>query len=163
MNLLQDPPGGFDSVARAFAMARHIPSTNRLGLQVGLVCDGVLFAKGALDGYRQVAFFSEHMKELGYREHLLGSDDASGISTGANVSVTNYALEALASEKPADAASARDLAKAWLVRGQKVTGDGGFTFTADAPNNNNKAQWTDKDHRQPRSYGSSMGSAAASS
>lgn len=75
MNLLQDPPGGFDSVARAFAMARHIPSTNRLGLQVGLVCDGVLFARGELDGYRQVAFFSEHMRELGYREHLLGGDE----------------------------------------------------------------------------------------
>jgi hypothetical protein len=39
------------------------------------VCDGVLFATGTLDGYRQVAFFSEHVRELGYREHLLGSDD----------------------------------------------------------------------------------------
>ncbi|MDB5750228.1 MAG: hypothetical protein JWP65_649 [Ramlibacter sp.] len=75
MNLLQDPPAGFDSVARAFAMARHIPSTNRLGLQLGLVSDGILFAQGELDGYRQVAFFSEHVRDLGYREHLLGSDD----------------------------------------------------------------------------------------
>ena len=75
MKLLQDPPAGFDSVARAFAMARHIPSTKRLGLQVGLVHDGVLFARGELDGYRQVAFFSEHVRELGYREHLLGGAD----------------------------------------------------------------------------------------
>ena len=28
-----------------------------------------------LDGYRQVTFFSEHLRELGCREHLLGSDD----------------------------------------------------------------------------------------
>lgn len=75
MNLLQDPPAGFDSVARAYAMARHIPTTHRLGLKVGLVRDGILFATGALDGYRQVSFFSGHVRELGYREHLLGSQD----------------------------------------------------------------------------------------
>jgi hypothetical protein len=75
MNLLQDPPAGFDQVAKAFAMARHIPATNRLGLQVGLVRNGELFAKGVLDGYRQVAFFSEHVRDHGYREHLLGSED----------------------------------------------------------------------------------------
>ena len=75
MKLLQDPPAGFDSVARAFAMARHMPSTKRLGLKVGLVHDGVLFARGELDGYRQVAFFSDHVRDLGYREHLLGGAD----------------------------------------------------------------------------------------
>lgn len=75
MNLLQDPPAGFGTVARAFAMARHVPATKRLGLQVGLVRNGVLFARGELDGYRQVALFSEHVRDLGYREHLLGGDD----------------------------------------------------------------------------------------
>jgi hypothetical protein len=85
---------------------------------------------------------------------LLGNDDASGISTGANVSVTNYALEALRDEKSAAAKTARELAKAWLLRAQKATGDGGFAFTADAPSNNNKALWQDKERQQPRSYGS---------
>jgi hypothetical protein len=85
---------------------------------------------------------------------LLGSDDASGISTGANVSVTNYALEAIADEASVDATAAREQAKEWLLRGQKGTGDGGFAFTADAPNNNNKAQWKDEERQRPRSYGS---------
>lgn len=85
---------------------------------------------------------------------LLGSDDASGISTGANVSVTNYALEALTAETSAVAKTARQLGKAWLLRAQKATGDGGFAFTADAPSNNNKALWQDKERQQPRSYGS---------
>lgn len=85
---------------------------------------------------------------------LLGSDDAAGISTGANVSVTNYAVEALAEEQAERVQSARDLAKAWLLRNQKATGDGGFAFTADAPNNNNKAQWKDEERQRPRSYGS---------
>jgi hypothetical protein len=85
---------------------------------------------------------------------LLGSDDASGISTGANVSVTNYALEAIAGEKSDAAKAARELAKSWLLRNQKATGDGGFTFTADAPNNNNKAQWSDDERQRPRPYGS---------
>jgi hypothetical protein len=85
---------------------------------------------------------------------LLGSDDASGISTGANVSVTNYALEALAAEMSEMAKASRDLGKAWLLQAQKVTGDGGFPFTADAANNNNKALWTDNERQHPRSYGS---------
>lgn len=75
MNVLHDPPAGFDGISKAFAMARQIPTTHRLGLQIGLVCDGVLYASGQLDGYRQVAFFSSHVRGLGYREHLLGGDD----------------------------------------------------------------------------------------
>ena len=75
MKLLHDAPAGFDGIARAWAMARHLPTTHRLGLQVGLVRDGVLFASGELYGYRQVKFFSEHLRARGWREHLLGGDD----------------------------------------------------------------------------------------
>lgn len=75
MNVLHDPPAGFDGIAKAFAMARQIPTTHRLGLQIGLVRDGILYACGHLDGYRQVAFFSGHVRSLGYHEHLLGGDD----------------------------------------------------------------------------------------
>jgi hypothetical protein len=75
MNLLHEPPAGFDGIAKAFAMARQIPTTHRLALKIGLACDGVLFAQGELDGYRQVSLFSDHMRSLGYREHLLGGDD----------------------------------------------------------------------------------------
>jgi len=86
---------------------------------------------------------------------LLGVEDASGISTGTNVSVTNYALEALAGEMSPAAKSARDLGKAWLLRAQQATGDGGFAFTAEAGSINNKAQWRDSQRQKPRSYGSS--------
>ena len=75
MELLQEPPPGFDGVARAFAMARHLPTSHRLGVQVGLASDAGLFARGQLDGYRQVSYFREHLRELGWREHLLGGDD----------------------------------------------------------------------------------------
>lgn len=75
MDLLQDAPPGFDGVAKAFAMARHLPTTHRLNLRIGLVRGPALFATGHLDGYRQVTFFSEHLRQLGWREHLLGGDE----------------------------------------------------------------------------------------
>jgi hypothetical protein len=75
MELLQDPPRGFDGVIKAYAMARHLPTTHHLNLRLGLVRSGVLFAVGRLDGYRQVSFFSEHVRDLGWQERLLGGDD----------------------------------------------------------------------------------------
>lgn len=75
MHLLHEAPSGFDVVAKAFAMAKHLPTTQRLGVQIGLVHQGVLFARGALDGYRQVSFFASQVRALGWREHLLGGHD----------------------------------------------------------------------------------------
>jgi hypothetical protein len=75
MELLNKPPAGFEGIAKAFAMAKHLPSTYRLDVRIGLVHEGVLFAEGVLHGQRQVAFFSEHVRGLGWREHLLGGDD----------------------------------------------------------------------------------------
>ena len=72
MELLHEPPPGFDAVANAFAMAKHLPTTHRMDLQIGLMHDAVLFARGRLDGYRQVNFFCEHLRESGWKEHLLG-------------------------------------------------------------------------------------------
>ena len=75
MKLLHEPPAGFDGIARMFAMARQIPTSRQLGLKVGLACEGALYARGELDGYRQVSFFSEHVRALGYEEQLLGGED----------------------------------------------------------------------------------------
>lgn len=75
MELLKEPPAGYEAVAKAFAMARHLPTTHRLDVQIGLVHGGQLFARAQLDGYRQVTFFSEHIRGLGWREHLLGGDE----------------------------------------------------------------------------------------
>ena len=74
MNLLHDPPPGFEGISKAFAMARLLPTSHQLNVQVGLLRDGLLFATGRLDGYRQVNFFSEHVRDLGWQERLLGGD-----------------------------------------------------------------------------------------
>lgn len=74
MELLNEAPSGYEGVAKAFEMARHLPTTHRMNVQIGLLQDGVLFARGRLDGYRQVTFFTEHVRELGWREHLLGGE-----------------------------------------------------------------------------------------
>ena len=75
MELLKDPPPAFDGVARIFEMARHLPASHRLQLRIGLVHEGVLFAQGTLDGYRQVNFLADHLRDLRWHEHLLGGDD----------------------------------------------------------------------------------------
>ena len=75
MEMLKDPPPVFDGVARIFEMARHLPSSRRLELRIGLAHDGALFARGKLEGYRQVNFLADHLRDLGWREHLLGGDD----------------------------------------------------------------------------------------
>jgi hypothetical protein len=75
MELLKDPPPAFEGVARLFEMARHLPSSRRMDLRIGLACQGALFAHGILDGYRQVNFFADHLRDLGWREHLLGGED----------------------------------------------------------------------------------------
>ena len=72
MELLDDPPAGFEAVAKAFAMAKLVPTTHRMDLQIGLARDGVLIARCRLDGSRQVRFFCDHLRQHGWREHLLG-------------------------------------------------------------------------------------------
>lgn len=74
MDLLHEPPPGFEGIAKAFEMARHMPSTHRMDLKIGLAHEGVLFATGRLDGYRQVKYFAEHVRQQGWREHLLGGE-----------------------------------------------------------------------------------------
>ena len=74
MELLQDPPSGYDAAAKAYEMARLLPCTHQMDLQIGLSRGGTLVATGHLDGYRQVSLFSEHLRRLGWQEHLLGSD-----------------------------------------------------------------------------------------
>lgn len=74
MNLLLDPPPGFEGISKAFAMAKLLPTSHRMNVRIGLVRDGALFATGQLDGYRQVNFFSEHVRDLGWQERLLGGD-----------------------------------------------------------------------------------------
>ena len=75
MELLKEAPPAFEGVGRLFEMARHLPASKNLHLRIGLACDGVLFAHGFLDGFRQVNFLADHLRDSGWREHLLGGDD----------------------------------------------------------------------------------------
>lgn len=72
MEVLHEPPPGFAGIAKAFAMARQLPTTHQLNVRIGLVHDGVLVATGRLDGYRQVTLFADHLRGQGWQEHLLG-------------------------------------------------------------------------------------------
>jgi hypothetical protein len=60
MDILHEPPPGFEGIANAFAMAKLLPTTHQMGVTIGLVRDGVLFAY--------------HVREQGWYEHLLGGE-----------------------------------------------------------------------------------------
>jgi hypothetical protein len=91
-----------------------------------------------------------------------------GITTGTNLSLTAWALQALAHsapKAPADRSESstppaatgdmdwRETARRWLERCQNRPGDGGFVFTPDRGATDNKAG-LDPATRQPFSYGS---------
>jgi prenyltransferase beta subunit len=81
---------------------------------------------------------------------ILGADDARGITTGTNISVTAHVVEALAEER-GKVGTALSIAKGYVLRCQQP--DGGFTFTCEPASLNNKADYRDERQMQPRSYG----------
>ena len=105
---------------------------------------------------------------------ILGPGPTQGKSTGANVSVTFYVVEALTlfqSEQTAEQGTAGKLsanrlsketekgiesalaaANQWCRRIQST--DGGFYFTSKRKSGLNKAGWTDKEQTTPNPYGS---------
>lgn len=103
---------------------------------------------------------------------LGGAPPPRGITTGTNISLTAWAIQALAMPPTDSSSEVRDnadsnskaaspdangdwvdLARQWLERSQNRPGDGGFVFTPDRATTDNKAG-LDPDTRQPRSYGS---------
>ncbi len=82
---------------------------------------------------------------------FLSAEDARGITTGTNLSVTRHVLEALEPTKTEAADAARKAALDWLARCQQR--DGGFAFTPEPGSLNNKAEYSDEALLQPRSYG----------
>jgi hypothetical protein len=84
---------------------------------------------------------------------LTGPLGEPGITSGTNVSVTSFALEALVRGKSVAAREAVARAKKWAAACQNLPGDGGFVFTPDRTSDNNKAQWSDRQQTQARSYG----------
>ena len=87
---------------------------------------------------------------------FLGQDDAQAITTGTNISVTRYVLEALAQEpgvagQASGIPKALELGRAFVLRCLRP--DGGFVFTGEPMSLNNKAAFADKELTDPRSYG----------
>jgi hypothetical protein len=111
-------------------------------------------------------FPAEHSHHGGW--DMLGDVAARGVTTGTNISVTSYVLEALGSERrflegknaalaeEIDAALARG--EKWLARCRDVA-SGGYFFHPDRPDPMNKAGWEDEQHQQPRPYGTATGDA----
>jgi len=90
---------------------------------------------------------------------FLGPADAQGITTGTNVSVTCFVLEALAAEQASGGRKPTEAMETALVRGKAYAlrcqqPDGGFAFTCEPASLNNKAAFLDEKLTQPRSYGS---------
>lgn len=74
MEMLKDPPVAFRGIAQLFDMASQLPASRRAELRIGLSWAGELFARGVLQGYRQVSFFADHLRSHGWHEYLLGGD-----------------------------------------------------------------------------------------
>jgi prenyltransferase beta subunit len=87
---------------------------------------------------------------------FLGKGDAQAITTGTNISVTRYVLEALAQEpgvagQASGIPQAMKLGKSYVIRCQRP--DGGFVFTCEPTSLSNKAAFADKELTDPRPYG----------
>ncbi len=72
-------------------------------------------------------------------------------SPGTNVSVSSFAIQALASDQSQPANDAREKLFRWARRIQNS--DGGFHFHPKKDHEGNKAGWADKRFSAPRSYG----------
>ena len=72
-------------------------------------------------------------------------------SPGSNVSVSSFAIEALADDSSADANRVRQKFLRWTERIQNK--DGGFHFHPKKSHEGNKAGWSDQEFNAPKSYG----------
>ncbi len=147
---IASPDGSLDYPTYAAAMWQS--ARRRMGLpapaaQGAMVRDYLLSAQVAEDR----GFAPDHPQYGGW--DFLGREDAQGITTGTNVSVTAHVLAALAGQEPEDerVAPAMARAKAWTLRCSQP--DGGFCFTTEPMSLSNKAGFRDEQRRQPRSYG----------
>ncbi|MEM6472310.1 MAG: hypothetical protein AAF802_22300, partial [Planctomycetota bacterium] len=89
---------------------------------------------------------------------LLGGSGASGITSGSNISVSSFAVQALADAGDANAEAAVRRALGWAQRCQNFSPgdanmDGGFYFHPQKDALGNKAEWEDERLTHPLSYG----------
>lgn len=86
---------------------------------------------------------------------LMGAQKIQRQTSGTNVSVSRFALEALASFDEPSVRTVRERALRWTAGCQRLAGDGGFLFTPDRRSENNKTHLEQPTPATsgPRSYG----------
>jgi hypothetical protein len=154
---IASPDGSLDFPT--YAAALWLSAVNRLWLPNDL--KAVEYLIGAQVG--EARGFEKNSPSYGGWD-FLGPKDAQGITTGTNISVTRYVLEALASQHDHNQKGglSREAAdplkgpitgpgKAYVLRCQQA--DGGFAFTCEPASLNNKAAYSDEALTKPRSYG----------
>ncbi|MEM8670708.1 MAG: prenyltransferase/squalene oxidase repeat-containing protein [Planctomycetota bacterium] len=102
------------------------------------------------------AFSSDQVDYGGW--DLLGGSGAVGFTAGSNISVSSFAVQALAAEEHPKCQATIKRALGWAQRCQNYspgdpTKDGGFYFHPEKDALGNKAEWEDDGFKHPRSYG----------
>jgi len=132
-------------------------------IDVGLTTDDVAMfqtyiRRAQLDERR--SFDSDSQPYGGW--DLMGPTELQGVTSGANVSIAAFALEALKSDASDDANRVRSRALTWARKCQNLSADDGFPFTSDPKSQNNKAGTDEEEPEEkeevkpgnPLSYGS---------
>ncbi len=149
---IASPDGSLDFPT--YAAALWLTSRRRLGLEPAAEQRGRLvdYLLGAQVGEGR-GFAADSPSFGGW--DFLGKHDAQGITTGTNVSVTRYVLEALTQEagvggRESGVRKATELGQTYILRCQQP--DGGFAFTCEPASLNTKAAYADEALTQPRPY-----------
>ena len=144
------PDGSLDYPCYATAMT--LIAARRLKLKLPKIERDRLIAFLLKEQLTEAKGFKANHPDYGGWDLLAGSGTTE-VTTGTNVSISAYVLEALRAEKGPAVVQARKLAAKWISRCQNLPKDGGFYFHPKRSHLGNKALWTDKDGKSPRSYG----------
>jgi hypothetical protein len=128
--------------ARRLRLSEKLPAAEHRKLVAFLISEQLTERKG----------FKPDQPDYGGWDLLAGSG-ARGVTSGTNVSVSSFVLEALRDEKGPAAKRAMKLAAKWVAGCQNFPTDGGFFFHPKRSHLGNKALWTDREGKHPRSYG----------
>lgn len=144
------PDGSLDYPA--YASALTLTACRRLGLPLAKAERVKLVAFLVREQLTEAKGFKPGQPDYGGWDLLAGSG-ARGLTSGTNVSVSAYVLEALQPYDTVAVKAARKRAAKWATGCQNFPKDGGFFFHPKRSHLGNKALWTDNEGKHPRSYG----------
>lgn len=151
-NYVTNPEGSEDYPVYCTAML--LVASERMNLAIGEEMKRSMVSYLIKSQVAESRGFDENDVEFGGWD-VLGPNTQSGKTSGTNVSVTCYVIEALSFfENETKVQVALKNTQLWMERMVSRSSDGGFFFTPKLDSPNNKAGWSDPENRQPRSYGS---------